>query len=192
MSKKVAVLIIALVSIGLVAPLSAAGPGNWKKAQSPDTWSQSPAVLTETEIGHILFMREEEKLARDVYLTLYEQYAAAVFDNISLSEQRHMDALERLITKYGLEDPVVSDDVGEFSNPVFSDLYNELVERGLQNYCEALKVGIDIELLDIEDLEKALMDVEARDLERVLTNLLYGTENHLNGFTTQYEINMCD
>jgi hypothetical protein len=185
MSKKVICLIAVLISLVMVAPLSAKGPGGAKKGQTL-------ATLTEKEVEHITYMREEEKLARDVYLTLSEEYSAAIFVNISESEQRHMDALKRLIGKYGITDPVVNDDIGEFSNPVFSKLYTELVSQGEGGYCEALQVGVEIELLDIEDIEIALNEVEAADVERVLNNLLNGSYNHLNAFTSQQQVNNCN
>ncbi|MGI9258025.1 MAG: DUF2202 domain-containing protein, partial [Gammaproteobacteria bacterium] len=47
----------------------------------------TPGVLSVAEEAGILFMREEEKLARDVYLALGEQWGMNVFDNISSSEQ---------------------------------------------------------------------------------------------------------
>lgn len=181
MSKKVIGLIVVLIALVMVAPLGAKGPGGGKKGQTL-------ATLTDAEIYHLTYMREEEKLARDVYLTLSEYYSAAIFVNISGSEQRHMDALKRLILKYGLQDPVVDDDVGEFTNQDFSVLYDKLVDRGMKNYCAALRVGIDIEDLDIEDIADALEDVEAQDLERVLNNLLLGSENHLNAFTTSQTV----
>ena len=53
-------------------------------------------------------------------------------------------------------------------------------------------MGIDIERLDIDDINEALIDIEAQDLERVLNNLLLGSENHLNAFTGQYEVNHCE
>ncbi len=182
MSKKVIGFIIVIISLVMVTPLSAKGPGGGKKGQS------LPTLLTE-EINHIKYMREEEKLARDVYLTLYEQYETAIFANISESEQRHMDALKRLIDKYGLKDPVENDDVGAFTNQVFSKLYSELVSRGELSYCDALQVGVDIEVLDIEDIEIALNEVQAADVTRVLQNLLNGSYNHLNAFSSQQENN---
>ncbi|MCG7853483.1 MAG: DUF2202 domain-containing protein, partial [Methanosarcinaceae archaeon] len=141
---------------------------------------------------HITYIREEEKLARDVYLTLYEKYEVPIFANISESEQRHMDAVKRLIEKYGLVDPVTIDDVGKFTNPDFAKLYKDLVELGENSYCDALQAGIDIENLDIEDIEYALFyDVKARDVTRVFNNLLNGSYNHLNAFTSQYEAAEC-
>lgn len=189
MSKKIAGLVIVFVVLILVVPANA---GGWKRNQSWDEGARSTSVLTDTEIDYLIYMREEEKLARDVYLTLSAQYTTAIFTNISQSEQRHMDAMESLIIKYGLDDPVVDDDLGEFTNPVFSELYEDLVERGMENYCEALGVGITIEELDIVDIGDALRDVEARDLQRALNNLLFGSENHLSAFTRQYDANGCE
>ena len=65
--------------------------------------------------------------------------------------------MKRLIDKYGLEDPVTNDEIGMFTNPVFTDLYKDLVENGETSYCDALQVGIDIEVLDIEDIENLEM-----------------------------------
>lgn len=184
MSKKVIGLIIVFISLVMVVPLCAKGPGGGKNRQSPVT-------LTDAEIHHIKYIREEEKLARDVYLTLSETYSAAIFVNISESEQRHMDAIKGLIDKYGLEDPVKNDEIGTFSNPVFTVLYQDLVDMGQGNYCDALQVGINIEKLDIEDIEIALDDVEAQDVNRVMNNLLSGSYNHLNAFTSRYEAAGC-
>jgi hypothetical protein len=142
-------------------------------------------ALTDAEIGHITYIREEEKLARDVYITLYEIYPeATIFQTISESEQRHMDAIKSLIEKHGLQDPVEDDTVGKFANPVFTGLYKELVENGELSNCDALHDGIGIEELDIEDIEIALNDVKARDVKRVLFNLQSGSYNHLSAFTS--------
>ena len=179
---------MALILSLLVAPVWAAG-GKVRsdKAEGPagttgegkvevnrgfaaETNIQVPVDLTEEEIIHITYIRQEEKLARDVYLTLYELYQVP-FGNISESEQRHMDALKRLIDKYGLEDPVEDDTVGVFPDPDtdtdinFNDLYIELVEKGKMSYCDALQVGIDIEILDIDDIEYSLHRREVYTLQ---------------------------
>ncbi len=70
--------------------------------------------LDNHEISGLQFMREEEKLARDVYISLYSSWNQRVFNNISQSEQRHMEAIRILIDKYELKDPVLSDSVGLF------------------------------------------------------------------------------
>ncbi len=143
--------------------------------------------LTEAEEQHILYMREEEKLARDVYLTLYELWGAEIFANISESEQRHMDAIKSLITRYGLVDPVVDDAIGMFTNPNFVGLYDELVADGSVSLEEALKVGVRIEELDIADLELALQETSMRAVRRVFQNLLNGSYNHLDAFQRNIE-----
>jgi hypothetical protein len=100
--------------------------------------------------------------------------------------------LKKQIDKHGLEDPVEDDTVGMFTNPFFDKLYKNLVDNGATGYCVALEVGIDIENLDIEDIEIALDDVAARDVDRVFNNLLNGSYNHLNAFTSQYLAAGCE
>ena len=68
------------------------------------------------EMNGLVFMREEEKLARDVYLTLHEQWGRRVFANISKSEQRHTDAIKYLLLKYEISDPVTEDSLGVFKH----------------------------------------------------------------------------
>ena len=139
--------------------------------------------LSGDEIEAIQFMREEEKLARDVYQTLYAQYPLRPFLNISKSEQAHMDAMLYLIETYGLEDPVGDNPQGVFENGELQELYNDLVEQGSESREEALKVGALIEEVDITDLETALEETARNeDVVRVFTNLCHASERHLKAF----------
>jgi len=144
--------------------------------------TQKTLQLTVLEEQNILYMREEEKLARDVYLVMYDLWGADIFANISESEQRHMDAIKNLITRYSLTDPVVDDGIGKFTNPDLKDLYDNLIEAGEVSLEEALKVGVAIEELDIADLKQALLETNKRNIQRVFQNLLNGSYNHLEAF----------
>jgi hypothetical protein len=145
-----------------------------------------PAVsgdLDANETAALLYMREEEKLAHDVYLTLSNQWGLFIFQNISQSEQTHTDAVKVLIDRYNLADPALSA-VGKFTNPDLEALYELLVTRGSQSLSEALKVGAAIEEIDILDLEKSLSQTDNADIHLVFTNLKYGSYNHLSAFTS--------
>ena len=139
--------------------------------------------LSEKEKEHLLFMREEEKLARDVYLTLYKIWGAQIFANIARSEQTHMDAVKALLDKYGVPDPAAGKGVGEFTNPELQELYDKLVEEGSKSLVDALKVGALIEEKDIVDLKVALNDTDNQDIRLVYENLMMGSRNHLRAFT---------
>jgi len=140
-------------------------------------------TLTDAEKADLLWMREEEKLARDVYTTLYEKYKALVFKNISKSEQAHMNSLLYLINGYKLVDPVKSDEVGKFTDPAFTGLFADLVAKGSVSLTEAYKVGADIEILDIKDLKGATGETDKANIQRVYTNLSKASEAHLKAFT---------
>jgi hypothetical protein len=145
--------------------------------------NQEVLPLTEAEIPMVLAMREEEKLARDVYLLLDEQYLSPVFQNIARSEQRHMDAIAMVIKRQGLTDPVTDSTVGKFTSSGFAELYDTLIQQGSADYIEALTVGAYIEEIDIKDLQEALVVVTTPQLVRVFENLLRGSYNHLRAFT---------
>lgn len=170
----------------VLAPTPTASP-----EQEPVRTSHTPAAvvsgeLTAEEAAGLLFMREEEKLARDVYLALYEMWNVRIFDNIASSESKHMDAVKVLLDNYGLEDPAMGAP-GVFTNADLQALYDELVETGAQSLEDALMVGAAIEEIDILDLEAHMAETDREDLLRVYDNLLRGSYNHLRSFVGNLE-----
>ena len=158
-------------------------------AAAPDVVAVPAATddLDESEAEGIVFMREEEKLARDVYLTLADIWDVRVFANIARAEQTHMDAVLGLMDNYGLQDPVGGNDIGVFVNSDLQQMYNELVVLGSESLESALKVGALIEEVDIEDLVIYLDATIPGDVATVYERLLSGSENHLRAFTSQLE-----
>ena len=147
--------------------------------------SAAPAADSSTldaqEAAALLFMREEEKLARDVYNVLYAAWGLPVFKNIAASEQRHMDAIKVLLDRYGLTAPALAP--GKFSDSTLQALYDKLVAQGKLSVTEALKVGVTIEQVDIKDLQTRLAQTDNLDIQRVFQNLLNGSYSHLNAFS---------
>jgi hypothetical protein len=142
------------------------------------------AVLSQAEMDGLRFMREEEKLARDVYLALYERWGSPIFSNIAKSEQTHMDAVGTLLTTFGITDPA-SELPGVFSNAQLQALYNELDARGGVSLAEAFTVGAYIEDLDIRDLATELGKTENPNIIAVYESLQRGSRNHLRAFNRQ-------
>ena len=145
------------------------------------------AELSDAEITDLLYMREEEKVARDVYAALYDRWGLQVFQSIAQSEQNHMDSILELLNAYGLDDPAAQTKAGEFSNTDLQQLYDTLVAQGQVSLEEALRVGALIEEVDILDLQDAIQNTDKADIAHVYTNLMFGSENHLRSFTAQLE-----
>jgi len=152
------------------------------------------ADLSDEEIADLLHMREEEKLARDVYLALYDKWGAQVFSNIARSEQMHMDRIGTLLNAYGIDDPVAQtgDQRGVFSDPKLQDLYNQLVEKGSSSLVDALTVGATIEDLDIKDLDEAIARTTHPDIQTVYDRLRTGSYHHMNAFVSNLKANGAD
>lgn len=150
-----------------------------------------PAILSSglsaDESAGLLYMREEEKLAHDVYVYLYETWNLAVFQNIAKSEQTHTDSVLALIERYGLSDPAAGLSPGVFNDPQLQELYNQLVAQGTQSLIEALRVGAAIEEIDILDLEQRLAQTDNTDIQRVYTSLESGSRNHLRAFVNSLQ-----
>lgn len=180
---------VAETEAGLVTTASAAGNGQARVADR-SAHAVDPATVAEPgaeEIAGLVYMREEEKLARDVYLALYEQWGQPVFQNIAGSEQAHMDSVLMLLEQYGVSDPAAGKGQGEFDNPVFQSLYEDLVAQGSASQIEALRVGAAIEDLDIFDLQERLAQTDNEFIVQVYSNLLAGSENHLRAFVSNLD-----
>jgi hypothetical protein len=176
-----------LVITALIAtPMAAmAGKGKAKTSTSPTPAACSLCVVTplpDAEADTLKFMREEEKLARDVYSALSPYYPGNVFKNIAASEQKHFDAIGEKLVLYGIDDPA-SDQVGVFTNPALQTMYTELLAEGMSGYEEALGVGVTIEEEDIVDLEAAIAGTTSKPLILTYKHLLSGSESHLAAFT---------
>jgi hypothetical protein len=143
-------------------------------------------VLTQEEIDGLLLMREEEKLARDVYSYFDGLYDVAIFGNIAKSEDTHTNAVLSLLEGYGIEDPAL-EGVGEFSTDAFNELYSSLILQGSDSLTAALIVGATIEDLDIFDLTELLEVTVNEDVVQVYSNLLKGSENHMRAFVSALE-----
>ena len=147
----------------------------------------SAAALTDTEADGLAFMREEEKLAHDLYVALYDEYGLPVFSNIAQSESTHTQAVLTLLETYGLSDPAEDMPAGQFTDPTLQALYDDLLARSQVSVEEALRVAALVEETDILDLQERLAQTTQPDISRTYQNLLQASGNHLRAFAMQIE-----
>jgi hypothetical protein len=172
----------------LASPLLLAGPmGAPPRAVEPAAATLRFVAPTPAEAADMVFMREEEKLARDIYLRMHEQYELALFANIAAAEQNHSDAMLRLLTRYRLPDPSAGNLAGEFTNAELQSLYDVLLAAGSRDVASALRVGGLIEEVDIADGIAAIGNATRSDIDAVYDSLMCGSRNHLRGFAATIE-----
>ena len=168
--------------------------------------------LDAVEASHLTFMREEEKLARDVYLTLAALYPnQSVFDTIATtSEQTHTDTLRDKLALFNLPDPNpdandLPDSIGVFLGAewgwYFTEKFAALTAMGSTSELSALYVGAFIEELDMRDIgicPQVMVDggypnpcgleyTDASALRNAYRSLIDGSENHLRAYVGQIE-----
>ncbi len=176
--------------VGLTAAImvtSAVASGNSNRGSDARSVSTS-TELTQEQKDTLLFIYQEEKVARDAYITLGNLYPdQSTFANIQLSEQEHIDSAQVLCEKYGVDISNVDEtNVGEYVVPVLQELYDTLVEMGSKSELDGLKVGEYIEITDIDDLEHAEIGMPA-DVVNVFENLKAGSYSHLDAFRAAIE-----
>jgi hypothetical protein len=176
--------VVTIVAIGGGAYTVSAAQPQTVIANGNDTFvlDVSSSALSADETADLLYMYEEEKLARDVYDVLGATWGVRTFSNIASSEQMHMDALKVLLVRYGLTEPVHAP--GQFANPELQALYTQLVAQGNLSISKALKVGAAIEEIDIRDLQTRKLQTDKVDIQQVYGNLMNGSYNHLRAFTS--------
>lgn len=156
---------------------------------TPQVASMPYEEVSAAEAEALQFMIEEEKLACDVYTFLYETWNHRVFKNIARSEQTHMNAIQALLIKYGLDDPTLGSEAGVFQSPELAAMYDKLTSKGVVSLVDALHVGATIEDVDIKDLQEQIALSDNTDIRTVYQNLMKGSRNHLRAFVGQLEYN---
>jgi len=174
-------LLVASLAATPLTALAGNGKGNGGRPATAGASTTALVPLNQDEIDTLLWMREEEKLARDVYIKMTEKYTAEIFSNIAAAEQKHFDAIGRKLALYGIPD-VALPAVGAFYDKDLQKLYDDLVKDGLVGYVEALLVGVAIEETDMLDLSDAIDETDSRPLKKTYSHLLIGSQHHLDSF----------
>ncbi len=155
---------------------------------SPIESTPTASALTDDEVAGLLWMREEEQLAHDVYVVLGDLWGLRIFENIAASETAHIDAVSGLLDRYDIADPATGAAPGTFTNPALQALYDQLIADGSRSLDAGLSVGALIEELDISDLQARSVATETPEITAVYADLLRGSRNHLRAFTSQLEL----
>ncbi len=199
----------AVVGLSAMAIVLCGSPVIAEKAVKPIS-SGIEATLDINEQTHLVFMCEEEKLARDVYITLGTKHPeSTIFGRIDDSEEKHKCAVADMLEKYGIPNPSTNDNVSVFTGEAygwyFTEKYNALVNRGSTSVLDALYVGAFIEELDMLDInqcpkvivetDNGINDVsecgkvytDNTDIQRLYGSLLDGSKNHLRAYVGNIE-----
>ena len=157
------------------------------EATNPTTTSGGVAksALDDAEIAGLKYMREEEKLAHDVYVAMFNTWGATVFANIAASETSHTEAVLGQIVAYGVDDPAAGNAPGVFADAFLQSLYDKLVAMGSASLVEALQVGALIEETDIVDIRARMAQTDEPAILATYQNLLCGSYSHLQAFDRQ-------
>ena len=135
------------------------------------------------EKSSLAFSREEEKMAHDLYTEFGKLYDSAVWDRIANSEQRHFEAVGRLLDQFDVADPSDGNKAGVYDSDAVQKMYDDWLKQGTASEAEAFKAAIALETRDIADLKVQIKATDNDDIDAVYERLLAGSENHLAAFT---------
>jgi hypothetical protein len=139
----------------------------------------SVAELTDDQKYALAYMWNEEKLAKDIYLALYDTWEGdtlTLYNIATQSETRHIETVEGLVEAYDINITNLDDyndsyseaelralDAGEYAIAELQELYNTLYAEGNASEQEALQVGCKVEVKDIADLNESIAIAEGVD-----------------------------
>lgn len=171
---------------GTAAPAGGSSPDVPAATSTPAvTAPVDPTTVSDEEVAGLVYMREEEQLAHDLYAMLGDRWELRAFENIVTAEQHHIDAVVEVLDRYGIDDPAADNDPGEFTDPGLQALYDELAARGSESAEAALAAGALVEERDIADLRERSAATDLTDLVALYAELERGSRNHLRAFTSQ-------
>lgn len=131
----------------------------------------------------LAYMWNEERLAYDMYSALYLLYPQQnSFVNIATkSEVKHVELVRSLLERYDINITNISDanstysddqvdafEAGTYSVDAIQNLYDTLYTEGTSSVQDALEVGCQIEVLDVNDLDLKIQTAQANGSEDVV------------------------
>ncbi|UPT78558.1 DUF2202 domain-containing protein [Sulfurovum sp. XGS-02] len=136
------------------------------------------SVLTEEQKDMLFFIYQEEKVARDVYITLGKMYKNEnTFRSMQITEQRHLECAKELCDIYGVDTSSMDESViGAFESPLLKMLYDAYIEKGKSSLRDALEMAEFIGASDTEMIEHASIGMP-NDVVSVYEKLKKGNMN---------------
>ena len=163
------------------------------------TDSEEPlSTLSQDLKESIAHMYNEEGLAYDVYLNVYNELNARdgikvsqLYNIATNSEIKHIEEVNTLAIKYDLNitdypdlpAPYSVEGIGDgnYSVEAINVLYDILYTKGIQSKQDALEMGCMVEVVDIDDLDKYIALAEesnASDILDAFNILINGSYKH--------------
>ena len=177
-TRSIASLAIAVLGGGVWAATAQADP------TTPPAPTPATATADATLVKNLTFMREEERMARDLYTAFAAQYGQdTAFARIATGEQRHFDTMGLLLTRYGIADPSANAKAGTFADAGLQELYTRLLAQGKESLVKAYEAGKAVETEDIADLDAAIRQTSVLDAKAAFENLRRGSQQHLAAYT---------
>lgn len=173
-------------NILIIAAFTVLGLSSCSKSDNSNNPTQV-VPITEQEKADLIFLREEEKFAHDVYVYAYRKYNHMMFSHISSSELTHSNAVLGLLNTYGIADPVANNPEGVFINPTLQSLYNQFIVTTDSSLNQAIYIGATIEDMDLKDIQRLNSHTTKADILRVYANLTCGSRNHIRSFVSKLD-----
>jgi hypothetical protein len=169
----------------LIIAVTVLGLTSCSKSDNSSNPTPVVAPITEQEKTDLIFLREEEKFAHDVYVYALAKYNHVMFSHISSSEQTHTNAVLGLLNTYGIADPAANNPEGVFVNQDLQKLYNLFIATIDSSLNHAIYIGATIEDMDLKDIQRLNSHTTKADILRVYANLTCGSRNHIRSFVSQ-------
>ncbi len=134
--------------------------------------------ITETEAGDLQLLREEEKLARDLFRDWSDR--SELFGAVAHSKQLHFEIVGALLQRHQVTDRTLGGE-GLYVFPQLQTLHQELLARGGSTELEALAAGAELHERDLVGLEEAAGRSQLEDVRASLAEIQRGARNHLRG-----------
>jgi len=173
--KRFSVILVAVLSLLICDQTNATNPEPLEYGQPLDTYTA----------WQLMYMHDQEKLARDLNRSFYFTWGEPIFASIAESEQRHMDILKSALDSYYLSALVETDEIGVFGAHHHKEAFAELIAQGEASLLGAYRAVGYLEEWDIDEFRDSIEFTQVQVLTNTYSNLLAGARNHLRVFASR-------
>ncbi|QXO95341.1 DUF2202 domain-containing protein [Methanospirillum purgamenti] len=134
MKKNYIFLILILVTLLIIIPASGVGQGyriQFQGNQNSILPEPQDYNLSDIERSDLLFMRQEEQMAHDLYMVWYEKYSIPIFRNIADAETSHASEVQFLLDRYQVPSDMIGNLSYGYNNPEIQALADALAVGGV-------------------------------------------------------------
>jgi len=164
------------------------------KDEADDTFYSAPANVvsndfSDQEKAGLILLVEKEKLHRDVYMAMANNCQLPLVGELCSCDENYMNLLSIKIDKYGLTNPLVGKEAGEYHDTNVQAVYDDFIENCGTGQYSMMQFAKLMEENDLDIIYEQLEIIEGNtDVMQLYVGLKDASVKQLNSIKDELEL----